>query len=503
MNDRAVGRVGSPIEAPDHAPADDLRGQSRTLEEELARGPIEPRRALALLGRVANELDAGSENPSVDLRFDDGRPGTSHHYRPPERILGRNAGPAADVYSLTALLHRCLTGQVPFPQARPRAALFWHLHAPRPRPTEAHPELPAAIDEVIARGMAPDPAARYPNADALLEHAREALGAAATRRAPERAPVAPRVDARPRSRRRVLVPLAVALGASVAAGALGFAVAGALDDPPPRSAVATAGALRLTAPPDWRPSPARESLFGVPLADPVALAPDAGEGERVIAGLAPRAATVGLLRRLRASPRGGELVALERMQARRYDRTRNAGSSLPVVLYVAPSDAGVATVACLADDVAAAGSSMARCGRVAASLRLASGRPMPAGPTGRQATALRSALGRLNAARSAYRSRLARARTATRQGSAARSLAGAHVRAARSLRSLGLTGLAQPGARAAIGALARSATAYRAAARAAARRRAAGYARARRSALAADADLRHALRSLRVVGYVR
>jgi hypothetical protein len=450
------------------------------VEDVLVRGPLQPERALEELGRAACAPGA-----AVD------RSGTPLQYLSPEQLLGGDGGERSEVYSLSALLYQYLTGSPPFPQGGRRAVLFWHLHAPRPRPTAVRPELPAAVDEVVARGMTPDPAGRHPTADALLEHARQAL---------ETAPVAPpREPVHHGRRRRWFAPLAA--GMAVAAGALGFAVAGALDDPPPRTAVASAGSLGLTAPAAWRPSRARASLFGVPLADPVALAPDSGAGGRVVAGIAPPGATVALLTRLRASPRAGEPVALERMQARRYDGVRDSGLGIPAVLYVTPVGAGLGTVACLADDAAAARSFMPRCERVAASLRVASSRSGPAAPSGAQVAGLRRVLEQLNAARSAYRSQLARARTATQQATAARTLAGAHVRAQRSLGSLELSGLAQPGGRAATDALARSAAAYQAAARAAGRRRAAEYARARRSALAADASLRRGLQMLRVVGY--
>jgi hypothetical protein len=445
-------------------------------------GPLEPERAVDLLVRVAGAADAAIA-----------RSGAPVQYRSPEQLLGRDAGERSEVYSLSALLYQYLTGSVPFPHGRRRAVLFWHLHAPRPRPTALRPELPKALDEVIARGMAPDPAARHPTADALMADARKAIGTRPRARRP--APPGARAVGH---RRKRLMKLAVALGLGIAAGATGFAVGGALDDPRPGDALVSAGPLRLAAPADWRRSSSRASI---PLADAVVLAPVASGGARLVAGIATPEASVALLGRLRAAPRGGELVALGPTPARRYRAGHVPGLGGPITVFVAPADGGVATVACLTDGASAARAFLTGCESAAASLRLAQGGSAPAGPSRRQAAGLRRALRRLNAARSSYQSRIARSRTAGQQAAAARMLSRAHAGTARALRELALTGLAEPGARAAIGALERSTAAYRGAARAAVHRRARGYARARRSAVAADAALRRALRSLRVVGY--
>jgi hypothetical protein len=446
------------------------------LEDVAVRGPLDPEHALELLGRDADAPDAVVA-----------RSATPAQYRAPERQLGRDAGERSDVYSLAALLYHHLTGSVPFPQGRGRAALFWHLHAPRPRPSALRPQLPRALDEVIARGMAPDPVARHPTVEAFLEDAQRAAHTRAL----------PRDDAAPRRQRRGLA-LAAALVLMAAAGAAGFAVGGELDDDRPETAAATAGPLRLAVPADWRRSAPAASPARLRLADPLVLASDGG---RVVTGMATPRASVALLERLRAVPGAGELVALGAIPARRYRAEDALGVAGPMTVFVAPAAGRVATVACLADDASAARSFLPRCERAAASLRLAEGGSAPATPSARQVTGLRRALRRLNAARSAYRSRLVRTRTPRQQAAAARMLARAHARTARSLRALALSGLAEPGARSAVRALERSTLAYGNAARAAASRRARGYARARRSALAADAALRRALRSLRVVGF--
>jgi serine/threonine-protein kinase len=97
-------------------------------------------------------------------------------YIAPEQIVGELPTGAADVYSLTAVLYEGLTGSVPFERTTDVAILFAHTADPPPRPSTEVPALPPAIDDVIARGMAKDPADRYATATALIEAARAALG---------------------------------------------------------------------------------------------------------------------------------------------------------------------------------------------------------------------------------------------------------------------------------------------------------------------------------------
>ncbi|MFV1501333.1 serine/threonine-protein kinase [Mycobacterium kansasii] len=97
-------------------------------------------------------------------------------YAPPEAVDGTPMDQRADVYSLGCSLFWLLTGRTPYEEFRGAPAMLMaHVLQPIPRPTQFAPNLPPAIDEVIACAMAKNPADRYPSAGALAAAAAAAL----------------------------------------------------------------------------------------------------------------------------------------------------------------------------------------------------------------------------------------------------------------------------------------------------------------------------------------
>ncbi|MBX3468511.1 MAG: serine/threonine protein kinase [Planctomycetes bacterium] len=91
-------------------------------------------------------------------------------YWPPEQAYGRLAdiGPRSDVYALGATLYALLTGQPPY-EAPSIVELMGRMTAPPTPPSALRPEVPPALDAVVLRALAAEPAERHATAGALAD----------------------------------------------------------------------------------------------------------------------------------------------------------------------------------------------------------------------------------------------------------------------------------------------------------------------------------------------
>jgi hypothetical protein len=97
-------------------------------------------------------------------------------YASPEQISGGTVDGRADQYALGCVAYTLLSGSVLFKREVPMAVLYAHVSAPPPPVTAARPELPAAVNDVLARALAKDPEDRYGSCGAFADALREALG---------------------------------------------------------------------------------------------------------------------------------------------------------------------------------------------------------------------------------------------------------------------------------------------------------------------------------------
>ncbi len=165
-----------------------------TLSQRMRRTPLSVDEALAVVARIAEGLGAAHDRGMVhrdvkpsnvllvgsDLR----RPklldfgivrrggwdpvtatgvgmGTPEYMSPEQARCDRAVGPAADVFALGSILFKCLTGRPAFRGERIEAVLAKiAMFEEPPRVSALVPEIPRAVDELVARMMAYDPARR-------------------------------------------------------------------------------------------------------------------------------------------------------------------------------------------------------------------------------------------------------------------------------------------------------------------------------------------------------
>jgi len=167
-------------------------------------GRLPPRRALRIVGQIASALDAAHARGLVhrdvkpaNILVGDGdraylsdfgvvkeiagngttRTGSfvgTTEYCAPEQIEGRAVDARTDVYALACVLYECLTGEPPFHRDSEVAILNAHLRAPPPKLVKAAPELPQALDQVIAKALSKSPLDRYASCGELVAAARAA-----------------------------------------------------------------------------------------------------------------------------------------------------------------------------------------------------------------------------------------------------------------------------------------------------------------------------------------
>ncbi|TQM28708.1 serine/threonine-protein kinase [Nocardia bhagyanarayanae] len=105
-------------------------------------------------------------------------------YASPEQLVGDRLDHRSDIYSLGCAFYRLLTGQNPYPSTMPAVVMMGHLHEAPPKLSAARPGLPPALDGVIEKVLAKDPAHRYATCREFVQDAEAALFGAPQFRAP-------------------------------------------------------------------------------------------------------------------------------------------------------------------------------------------------------------------------------------------------------------------------------------------------------------------------------
>ncbi|MCZ8293285.1 MAG: bifunctional serine/threonine-protein kinase/universal stress protein [Hylemonella sp.] len=91
----------------------------------------------------------------------------------PEQVVGVRGDPRSDVFAIGVMLYQLLTRELPFGAPVTSGGLRQRLWMEPPPPRRYRPELPAWLQEVVLRCLAPEAAQRYPSAAHLafdLQH---------------------------------------------------------------------------------------------------------------------------------------------------------------------------------------------------------------------------------------------------------------------------------------------------------------------------------------------
>jgi len=170
------------------------------------RGPISWRRALSVLRQVLDALGAahrlgivhrdvkpenillektsGGERARV-LDFgiakltehDPASPTLTGHdiigtfqYMPPEQAFGKGVDGRSDIYAIGVVIHRLVTGELPFKGPNPQAFAFQHLAEPPPPLRKVRPDLdlPGELESLVLTALGKQKEDRYPTAEAMV-----------------------------------------------------------------------------------------------------------------------------------------------------------------------------------------------------------------------------------------------------------------------------------------------------------------------------------------------
>ena len=145
-----------------------LRGARYAHAQGIVHRDLKPQNVLVDAEGRARVTDFGIARAGVSEITQTGSVLGTAQYLSPEQAQGLPVTAASDIYSVGVLLYEALTGSVPFEAESPvTVALKQVSERPRP-PSELNPAVSRALDAVVLKALAKDPANRFGSADEFL-----------------------------------------------------------------------------------------------------------------------------------------------------------------------------------------------------------------------------------------------------------------------------------------------------------------------------------------------
>lgn len=107
-------------------------------------------------------------NGSVSLTHNNAVMGSAH-YLSPESAQGKTPDEKVDIYSMGIVFYELLSGEVPFKGQTPAQIAIKHMTEPLPSLRKFNPQIPQAMENIVIRAAAKDPAERYQSAEEMYQ----------------------------------------------------------------------------------------------------------------------------------------------------------------------------------------------------------------------------------------------------------------------------------------------------------------------------------------------
>jgi serine/threonine-protein kinase len=146
---------------------------------------LKPANVMILASGEPKIMDFGVAKLETSALTAQGQVFGSPSYMAPEQALGARADAQCDIFSLGCILYELLTGQRAFGGRTVSEIVMRLAHEEPVAPSRLVPALLPALDAVVARALAKDPARRYATAGALAEDVEDLLADRPPRHVPK------------------------------------------------------------------------------------------------------------------------------------------------------------------------------------------------------------------------------------------------------------------------------------------------------------------------------